>query len=181
MSTSSNFSNTGNSTPLVTRPMPEPQSRAQCVPALPGPCGSENTWRLQKSLSRGKTCLLETMKVGRKLKCRHVITVPTSHRGLCTTRCQASEPQTHRQNKLVELSSSGQQNMNFTTSEQKVTSIESRCFFPLSFGILTSGQPFHTRGPGVWLCKRWVPEEPRAYYRRLPAFCELLPNCSVHM
>lgn len=40
MSTSSTLLKTGNKTCLLTLPIPEPQSKAQPVPALPGPQGN---------------------------------------------------------------------------------------------------------------------------------------------
>lgn len=36
-------SNTGNRTPLDTRPIPQPQSNARLVPAFPGPYQEQNT------------------------------------------------------------------------------------------------------------------------------------------
>lgn len=104
MSAISTFSKTGRRTPLVTRPIPEPQSRANCVPALPGPCA----WRkrrmklcfrvyLEDEVNKTPQSKMVCNKTGATIKRRagfmfhtkqnvsslqHVITISISHRGV---------------------------------------------------------------------------------------------------
>lgn len=93
---------------------------------------------------------------------------------LCTSKAptpQTSRPQFLRATKLWTL----------PRGNKKSPHLNHAGFSSFSFGILTSLQPLHIRGPSVWLYERWGPEELCACYRRLPGFGELLPYCSVCM